>query len=323
MKSFRLLSLAIGLSCFSVGFSQSLQEAADAYNAASGFISSGDYTNAIATLEKCVTISQQVGEEADEYRLNSAKALPALYLNRADQVLESKDYPSALKAFDAAIASAEKYDDPATKEKATKPIPSIYYAMGVASYQSNAIDDAIKHLDQATLLDPDMARAYYVKGATYAKQKGSEAKMVENYKLAIEKGEATGDQGTVKNSANALSKYYYNDGINSMKIEKYDDAIASFNQVVAVDGTYADAYYRLSSCYNKKKNWDNAISNAEKALEYKQGDAKSKDGIYYELGTAYAGKNDTGKACESFKKVTSEPYLKGAKYQIEVALKCK
>lgn len=321
MKSFKLWSLAIVLLSFTaISSAQTVQEVVDTRNKGAELMSAGNLDGAITELEKCVDLAKKVGADADEYRLVAEGALPDLYLKKAGDVVDSKDYPAALKAFDAAIAAAQKYNNPEVKEKAEKTLPMVHYAMGAAAYQKNDFDAAIKSLDQATMLDPDFVKAYFMEGAIYQKQ-NNEAKMAENYKLAIAKGEGSNE---AKNAKNALRNYYFNGGITAMKVKKWDDAIASFTKAVDADDTYADAYYRMSSCYNNKSSWDNAITNGEKALELRAGsDSKVTDGIYYELGTAYAGKKDNGKACESFKKVVNEPYLKGAKYQIETALKCK
>ncbi len=324
MKCFKLLSVAAALVGFTViGSAQTLQEVTETYNKASELLAKDDVNGVITELEKCVDLAKKVGAEADEIRLKAEGALPNLYLQKADKVLDTKNYPAALKAFEEAVAASEKYNNPDIKEKAESPIPQVYLAIGTGAYQADNIDEAIKNLDQATTLNPDLAKAYFIKGATYQKQK-NDAKMVENYQLAMTKGEATGDNATAKSAKSALSRYYYNNGINAMKQKKFTDAVAEFTKTVEADDTFADAYYRLASCYNNNKSWDNAITNAEKALQLKAGaDAKALDGIYYELGTAYAGKKDNGKACDAFKKVTSEPYLKAAKYQIETALKCK
>jgi tetratricopeptide (TPR) repeat protein len=324
MKCIKLLSVLAVLFGFTlVSPAQTLQEVTDARNKGAELMAAGDYDGAITELEKCVDLAKKVGADADEHRLVAEGALPNLYLQKADKILDTKDYPAALKALEAAKAAAGKYNSEDVKAKVEKSIPLVYLAVGSADFQAKKFPDAIKSLDQATSLDPDMARAYFIKGASYQSLKEDD-KMIENYKLAIEKAKAAGDASTAKSATSQLNKFFFNNGITAMKVKKWDEAIASFNKAVEVDPTYADAYYRMTSCYNNKKDWNNAITSGEKALKLRAGDdAKATDGIYYELGTAYAGKNDNGKACESFKKVVNEPFLKGAKYQIETALKCK
>lgn len=317
MKRFKVFSIAIMLSAFAaVSSAQTLQESTEARNKGAELMSKGDIDGAIAELEKCVTISKSIGTEADENRTVAEAAIPGLYLQKADKVLDSKDYAAALKAFEATIASAEKYNNPDVLARAKKPLPLVYLAMGTAAYQANKPEDAVKSLDQAITLDPGMARAYYIKGAVYQKM-ANEAKMVESFKLAIEKGKAANDNATAKNAQTALRNFYYNNGIQALKVKKTDDAIAAFTEATAADNTYADAYYRLASCYNTKQQYDNAITNGEKALEL-----KASDGVYYELGLAAYGKKDNGKACDYFKKITADQFLKAAKYYIDI-MKCK
>ena len=326
MKCIKLLSVVVVLfGCTVVGLAQTLQEVTEARNKGAELMAANDLDGAITELEKCVDLAKKVGEEADEHRLVAEGALPNLYLQKADKVTSTKDYPAALKALDATVAAAEKYNNADVKAKAEKNIPQLYYAMGAADYSAKKYDEAVKNLDQAIARDPNMAGAYFIKGVCFQTLK-DEAKMDENYKLAIEKGTANGDASTAQKAKTQLSKYYYNAGIVARKAQKWDDAIAAFTKTVDADDSYADAFYAMASCYNSKKGWDNAITNGEKALQLKSAagaDAKTLDPIYYELGTAFAGKKDDGKACEYFKKVVNEPFLKGAKYQIETALKCK
>ncbi|MDR1154825.1 MAG: tetratricopeptide repeat protein [Bacteroidales bacterium] len=323
MKSIKLLSITVALLGLTVaGSAQTLQEVTDARNKGAELMAAGDYGGAITELEKCVDIAKKAGAEADEHRIVAEGALPNLYLQKADKV-DSKDYPAVLKALEEAKVAAEKYNNAEVKAKVDKAIPMVYLGMGSVDFQAKKFLEAIASLDQATTLNPDMAKAYFIKGASYQSLKEDD-KMIENYTFAIEKANATGDAATAKSATAQLNKFFFNNGITAMKVKKWDEAIAAFNKAVEVDPAYADAYYRATSCYNNKKDWNNAITNGEKALELRAGDdAKATDGIYYELGTAYAGKGDNGKACESFRKVVNEPFLKGAKYQIETALKCK
>jgi len=316
MKSIRLLSVAAVLFGITVICSaQTLQEVADVLKHGSELNAAGDLDGAITELEKCVELAKKVGQDAEEHQIVAESALPNLYLQKATKINATKDYPATVKALKDAIAAAEKYKNADVKEKAEKTLPQVYYAMGVADFQAQKFSEAIQNLDQVIAYDPSMAGAYYIRGACYQSLK-DEAKMDENYKLAIEKGDARGKA--------QLVRYYNNAGATAQKVQKWDDAIAAFKKTVEVDNENSDAYYSLSSCYNNKKNWNDAISAGEKALELRSGgDPKTLDGVYYQLGTAYAGKNDTAKACEYFKKIANEPFLAGAKYQIETALKCK
>lgn len=324
MKSIRLLSIVAVLFWITViSSAQTLQEVDEALNKGKELMAAKDLDGAIAELEKCIDLAKKVGEDAEEYQIVAESALPNLYLSRATNINATRDFPATVKALEATVAAAEKYNNADIKEKAEKTLPQVFYAMGAADFQAQKFEEAINNLEQAIVRDPGMAGAYFIRGACYQSLK-DEAKMDENYKLAIEKGTANNDASTVQRAKTQLTRYYNNSGATAQKAQKWDDAIAAFSKTIQIDNENSDAYYSLSTCYNSKKSWNDAISSGEKALELRSGgDAKALDGVYYQLGTAYAGKNDNAKACEYFKKIANEPFLAGAKYQIETALKCK
>ena len=246
LKYIKMLSIAaIMLGNVVAVSAQTLRDVSDAYNKADELLTENNISGAITEFEKCLELAIKVGSEADELRVKAENALPDLFLQKTNKLLENKNYDEASTAFGQMISASEKYNSPDVKEKA----------------------------------EP---------------------------------------------AKKALCKHYYNQGLEAMKQKKFDDALKSFTRIPEIDDASGDAYYQIASCHNYKKSWDNAIANAQKALKLKtDADAKDLDKVYYELGTAYAGKKDNGRACEFFKKVTSPPFLAGAKYQIETALKCK
>ena len=319
MKCIKLMSIAALLFGFTVFSSaQTMQEVTEAYNNGAEAMAAGDLDKAITELEKCVDLAKKVGDDAEELLVVAESALPGLYFKKATNILATRDYPATLQALEATVAVAEKYNSKDVKETAEKTIPQIYMALGNADYTAQKYEDAIKNFDLALARDPNNARAYYVRGVCYQNLK-DEANMEESFKLAIEKGTAANDAQSVQGAKTALSRYFYNAGITARRAQKWDDAIVAFTKTLEADVSNFDAYYALASSYNSKKSFDNAIAACEKALQIK---TEGSDGVYYEFGTAYAGKNNNAKACEYFKKVGEGPFLAGAKYQIETALKC-
>ena len=320
MRCIKLLSICMLLFGFmQFGSAQTLQEVNDALKKGSELKATGDLDGAIAELEKCVDLSTEVGDDALEFQVVAEKALPELYLAKAQKIYATKDFPEYLKALETTVAVSEKYQNTDIKEKAEKVIPQAYFAIGAAEYQEKKYDDALKTLGQAVALDPNFARPYYILGVIYQTMK-DEDKMAENYKTAIEAGEANNDATTAKNAKTQWFNYYNVPGTQAFNAQKWDDAISLLTKAVEIDDTKDNAFYALATCYNNKKNWDLAISNAEKTLELRSGG--DTNDAYYQLGVAFAGKNDKAKACETFKKVTGGRYLESADYQIKVALKC-
>jgi tetratricopeptide (TPR) repeat protein len=319
MKDFKLLVMMGLLGFASATSAQTLEEVVEARNKGSELMSSKNFDGAIAELEKCIELSKKVGDDANEHREVAEMALPALYLQKANEILSTRDYEATLKALNETIAVAEKYQNTDVKEKAEKPLANVYYAIGATALQKNDFATAINNLDEATKHDSNNAKAYFLKGQAYQKQQ-NEASMSENYKLAMEKGDAGNDKNTVKNAKNALTAYFYNKGITAFQAKKYDDAISLLSQSLEADESFANAYLPLISCYESKKDWNQIIKNSEEALKL---DGIDKDALNYKVGTAYKEIKDNGKACEAFKQIKSGAYLANAKYQIEQVLKCK
>ena len=321
-KSVKVLSIAVALFCFSVVSSaQSLQEVTEAYNKGAEMMAAGDLDGAITELEKCVEMAKQVGEDAEDLQFVAESAIPNLYLQKANRINQTRDFPATLVALKATVDAAERYNNADVKERAERTIPQVYLAMGSADFQAQKFEEAIQNLEQVIARDPSVARAFFIIGASYQSLR-NEPKMEEYYKLAIEKGTAGGDATSVQQAKTQLSRFYLNAGITAQRAQRWDEAIAAFTKTVEVDDQHADAFYSLSSCYNSKRSWDDAIAAGEKALALRQGSGGALDGVYYQLGTAYAGKNNNARACEYFKLVGEGTFLAAAKYQIETALKC-
>ena len=320
----KVLSIAVVLFWITVICSaQTLQEVTEARNKGAEMMAAKDLDGAIAELEKCVELAKKVGEDAEEHQILAESALPNLYLQKAEELNKTKDYPATIKALEATVIAAEKYNNPNVKEKAEKSILQLYMGLGKSNFAEKKYNEAIQNFDQVIARDSGNAEAYFIKGASYQQLK-DEPKMYENYRLAIEKGTANGDASNAQKAKTQLINYYNQTGSVAQGAKKWDDAIAAFSKTVEIDNQNSTAYYSLAVCYNEKKSWDNAISNLEKALEFRTDkDRWSLDGAYFQLGTAYAGKKDNAKACEYFKKIGEGNFQASAKYQIETVLKCK
>ena len=88
------------------------------------------------------------------------------------------------------------------------------------------------------------------------------------------------------------------------------------------DGENATAYFLLSQICNSQSKWEEAIENANKAMEYEKDDPEEKAKIYFELGNAFSGKGENSNACDAYKKSAIGAFKAAAEYQIEHVLKC-
>ncbi len=82
-----------------------------------------------------------------------------------------------------------------------------------------------------------------------------------NYKGAIEKYDKA-------LSLQKDPKFYYNKGIALKALRQYDDAIKTFEEAINLKNDFAPAYNAIAGIYLSQGNYDKAIENYTKALEY-------------------------------------------------------
>ena len=122
---------------------------------------------------------------------------------------------------------------------------------------------------------------------SFALLKKGDAAAVEALEKTAEVAEAAGDAATVERTGSLLSNYYLKEAANA----------------------------------NTAKKWNDVLTNAEKSLKYEKSEAglKLKDLANYRLGESLKDRNKA-KACEHFRKVTSDAQLKAAAAQMIKAL---
>ena len=91
---------------------------------------------------------------------------------------------------------------------------------------------------------------------------------------------------------------YYNLGIIYNKKNDSDKAITNFSKAIEIDTALADAYYNRGSVYYKKGNFDEAISDYNKAIELTPQSADA----YYARGLVYSKKNNIDQAIADYNK---------------------
>jgi|GEM_PF-757021 len=177
------------------------------------------------------------------------------------------------------------------------------YADGVAFYAKGMLPEAMQAFKKAATLYKRYDSAYVQMGNIYSKQNNFDTALLQyNKALAINPKQAlafTG-MGTV-----------YRDGKRD-----YDKAISSYLAAVKIDSSRKETFYGLAWCYNSKKDHENAIIYAARALDL---DVKYRPG-YNEMAHAYHALKKYPECIEHFKKylaiaITDQPlYYSGLCY---------
>jgi len=85
---------------------------------------------------------------------------------------------------------------------------------------------------------------------------------------------------------------YFNRGLACSKKGQYDQAISNFNKALEINPSYALAYRNRGAAYLAKGQYDQAISDCTKTLDLDPRDAK----VHFGRGVAYYGKKEYEKS---------------------------
>jgi len=103
-----------------------------------------------------------------------------------------------------------------------------------------------------------------------------------------------------------LGTVYLKKAAAASKDKNYKDALTNAQKTLEYDATNATAIKLLASAAVQLKNWDVAIPNLEKIIPSE----KNPDNFIYNLAMAYDAKGNKAKACENFKKIVGNATFK-------------
>ena len=302
------------------GFSQTLKEAIDAYNEGASLMKS-DPEGAIKAFEKCVSISEQLGEEGAETRDKAADQLPTMYYTVAMNTYKTKDYSGAIKGFEKAAEVGDQYGNSQISSKANQIIPQLYNIEGSAFYKEENYDAALNSFDQAIKKMPNYAKPYLGKALVYKNQEAYED-MLAACDKAIEVGMSTGDDNTTESAEKLARNTMFNNAVMALEAKNWGEAEDGLKKSIMYGNSSPDTYFQLGRVYNAQEKWNDAITNLNRGIELDDGGTDTRARYYYEMGNAYVGLGDTAAACDAFKNAMYGQYAENAKYQVETVLKC-
>ncbi len=322
----KLISAACILSffCAPVLFGQTEEEAAAAYNKGAGMVQT-DVQGAISAFEQAIELATKAGEAAKPIADNAKAAIPGLYKQIADKLLQEKKLDEALKAYETAAAQAGKYGNEAVAQASKDAVPQINFALAGQALAARDYASAVVLLDKVVAADATNLDALFLKGeALRAGGQGSEAVAI--YEQVIAKSTAANLAEITEKAKKSAANVILAEASALMKEKKNAEALTSLEKAIGFDDANAGALQTLVQLYAAGKQNDKVIETATRFLEVKGGDPKASSTIYYFLGVAYQAKNNAAKACEAYKVAVSDknPQIQAfVKGQMEQVLKCK
>lgn len=298
---------------------QELNDVITAYNEGAKAMQT-DTKVAIESFEKVVTLSDKVGETANDLKQKAIKVLPGLYFKAASSSLkEKKPVTEIIQAAKTAIAASEKYGNTTQKENSTKILAQGYNIMGTGFFTQKDYANALIAFDSLLSINPDYSPAVFNKALVYKSQNNADA-FEAAIDLYLEKLKSANDTIKTKTASTLALEYFRSEGSQASQTDSLDKALVLLNKA-AKYGNDKDLFYYFADVYNKQKNFDSGAENAQKGLDLETGTAEAKAKFYYQLAVAQAGKGQNAEACASFKNALYGPFADASKAQRK-NLKC-
>lgn len=320
MNTFKRTLFFIGLTIISFGlFAQTVEEAGAKYNEGNTALKEKKYSNAVSLYEDALKTAEDAGPDAADLKGNIEKQLMSAYYKNGLSLYKKRSYDDAVANLEKSNKLAEQLGNAAMTKKNVTYIARVLSTKGNSLVKEGKLDEAYAEYEKAHAIKPDCVNSFYGKGLVY-KERGDMAKMMESMDEAIKYGADNPKAAkTVAKAKKTASKTLVNEAAREIQKERGANAVKYINDSFKYAEGNADSFYYLTIAYNKTKQFGEAVTSANKAIEMKEGD---KSDIYFELGQALEGKGDAAGACNAYKQVTSGPNVEAAKYQITQSLKC-
>jgi Tetratricopeptide repeat. len=276
---------------------------------------------AIKAFENVVIMSKQVGDSAADLRQKAIKVLPSLYYNVASDAFTAKKPASEIiQAAKNAVAAAEKYENPSTKQNANLILIKAYNNLAGEYFSKDDYKSALASFDSVLMINPDYSSTIYNKALIYMKQANSDD-FEKTIDLYIGKMKPGTDDAKIKQASTLALGYFRASGSKSDQANKLDEALGSLNKA-AKYGDDKDLFYYFAEVYNKQKAFDKGLDYGQKGLTLETGAPEAKAKFYFQIALAQEGKGQTAEACASFKNATYGVFAAPSKVK-QANLKCK
>jgi tetratricopeptide (TPR) repeat protein len=317
-----VLSALLLTLCFSNGvLAQSREDAITKFNEGFAlFNEQGDLLAAIEKFKETIVIADEVGSEANDIRERAVGQIPRLAFMHAAQLVRERQLEEAIDAFQEAIRLAERFDDDQILRRALGNLPALHLNLGNQLLRDEQNEAALEHYRKATELNRSYVSAYYQKAIVYRRM-GDLERSLENFDTSIDLAREAGDQENLERSQRAARDYLVFRASEQIEEEYYNRALDLLN-LAAGYGESASMHYRFAEVYNNQRRYSDARTSAERALELETGGRLDRARIYFELGLAHKGLENTQAACSAFRNAMVGDFRSPAEHEVEHELNC-
>lgn len=297
---------------------QDLQTATELYNSGAKALSENNYSGAIDSFNKALTMLESLSEEDrgedGMALLKEAKAIiPQIHLRFGKELATSGSLDNAISQLKIAAQTAKKYSVEGVEEEVKDLIPQLLLVNASNLLNEGKLPEAIAGFKKVIAEQPDNSDAYVRMGVAEVRL-NNEAGAIAAFTKAMELGES---DMAPKQLSNIFLKRSAAAVRTKNWTEVYNTAIKANEYNVSSTGS---KLIGLSSLQLKK--YDEAIDALEAYLAAEPA-ATDKNNIMYNLAVAFEAKGNNAKACGYYKQLLNDPtYKQMAEYKVKTQLKC-
>jgi len=321
-STFMVMTAILVTFCFSDGIqAQSREDAITKFNEGFAlFNEQGDFVGAIEKFKETIVIADEVGAEANDIRERAVGQIPRLAFMNAAQYVRERNLQEAVNAFEEAIRLAETYDDEQTLRRVRGNLPPLHLNIGNQYFRNERNEEALEQYRRAIELNPSYVSAYYQKGLVFRRLNDID-QALENFDVSIDLAREADDQESVERSQRAARDYLVFLASEQIDEEYFSRALDLLNRAAGY-GESASLHYRFAEVYNNQRRYSDALTSAQRALELETGGRADRARIYFELGLAHKGLENTQAACDAFRNAMVGDFRSPAEHEIEHELNC-
>ena len=218
------------------------------------------YNDAVTTFQKVVELDPNFKQ---------------VHYNLGLALIELKQYGRAINSLQNAIDSDAALED-------------VHYYLGYAYVEQREFDKAIQYLEQAIIVNPNHQEAHYNLARAYRETGNLEAAT----NAAAETLRLDPNYQPIHDLVESIKQTHYNRGIACLNDERYSDAVAAFQNVIALDSDFTAAHYNLGMAYLKMENFQRAADVLQKTVALD----RTHKTAFHTLALAYFGQHELEKA---------------------------
>ncbi len=242
--------------------------------------------------------------------------------NAAIEAAKAKNYTVAYTEFTKAARLADEAGDRDIAQRARKVAAQIDYNTGKQLVAAENYDQGLARFEQGIKLFPQYANNYAGK-ALALKKLDRDEDAIKAYQELIEYGKANNDAQAVREGEKGIRDHYIylaSSALGRRAEPSASDAreaighIEKLQEFVEAD---ADVYFYLAAANNSLGNYEEAIRNADRALQIHSGSRSDAAKIHFVKGEALMYNGNTAAAKESFQNATFGSYKSLAEHYLE------